>query len=68
MKYLYIILLLTISAKAFCNGNDTLRLSLKDVVEMAKGNSIAAKQAATTKETKYWLWRTYKSITSPSCH
>jgi len=65
MKYLYIILLLTISSKAFCKGNDTLRLSLKDVVEMAKGNSIAAKQAATTKETKYWQWRTYKSNYQP---
>jgi len=65
MKYLYIILLLTISSKAFCNGSDTLRLTLKDVVEMAKGNSIAAKQAATTKETKYWEWRTFKSNYQP---
>ncbi|HWZ03802.1 MAG TPA: TolC family protein, partial [Mucilaginibacter sp.] len=65
MKYLYILLLLIISSKAFCSGSDTLRLSLKDVVEMAKGNSIAAKQAATTKETKYWQWRTYKSNYQP---
>ncbi|MDR3697380.1 TolC family protein [Mucilaginibacter sp.] len=65
MKYLSIILLLTISSKAFCSGSDTLRLSLTDVVEMAKGNSIAAKQAATTKETKYWQWRTYKSNYQP---
>jgi len=65
MKYLYIILLLTISSKAFCTGSDTLRLTLKDVVEMAKGNSIAAKQAATTRETKYWQWRTFKSNYQP---
>ncbi|BAU55115.1 TolC family protein [Mucilaginibacter gotjawali] len=65
MKYLYIILLLTISTRAFCSGSDTLRLTLTDVVEMAKGNSIAAKQAATTKETKYWQWRTYKSNYQP---
>jgi hypothetical protein len=35
------------------------------VVELAKGNSIAAKQAITTKETKYWLWRTYRSNYQP---
>lgn len=65
MKYLYLILLLTIGSKAFCSGIDTLRLTLTDVVEMAKGNSIAAKQAATTKETKYWEWRTFKSNYQP---
>jgi len=32
---------------------------------MAKGNSIAAKQASTTRETKYWQWRTYKSNYQP---
>jgi outer membrane protein TolC len=35
------------------------------VVELAKGNSIASKQAITTRETKYWLWRTYKSNYQP---
>src|ERR1700731_1431370 len=66
MKYLYIILLVTISCNAFCTaGSDTTWLSLKQVVEMAKANSIAAKQASTTRETKYWLWRTYKSNYQP---
>src|SRR3954469_1680799 len=66
MKYLYIILLLLISPKAFClGGTDTIRLSLHDVVELAKGNSIASKQAVTTRETKYWQWRTYKSNYNP---
>jgi len=66
MKYLYIILLLLISRKAFCSGgSDTIRLSLRDVIELAKGNSIASKQAVTTRETKYWLWRTYKSNYNP---
>jgi len=51
---------------AFCSGGaDTIRLSLKDVVELAKGNSIASKQAVTTRETKYWQWRTYKSNYQP---
>ncbi len=35
------------------------------MVELAKGNSIAAKQAVTTRETKYWQWRTYKSNYQP---
>ena len=44
---------------------DTLKLSLQQVVEMAKANSIAAKQAITVKETKYWEWRTFKSNYQP---
>jgi outer membrane protein len=46
-------------------GIDTLRLSLQDVVEMAKNNSIASKQSITLKETKYWQWRSYKSNYQP---
>lgn len=45
--------------------NDTLRLNLPQVVQMAKANSIAAKQAITVKETKYWEWRTFKSNYQP---
>jgi len=44
---------------------DTLRLSLNDVVAMAKDKSIASRQAATVKETKYWQWRTFKSNYQP---
>jgi outer membrane protein len=32
---------------------------------MAKQNSIAAKQATTVRETKYWQWRTFKSNYQP---
>lgn len=46
-------------------GTDTLKLNLLQVVEMARANSIAAKQAATVKETKYWEWRTFKSNYQP---
>jgi outer membrane protein len=53
MKLLYTILLLTTSLNAFCSGGaDSTRLTLKEVVAMAKDNSIAAKQAVTTRETK----------------
>lgn len=47
------------------NLTDTITLSLNDVVAQAKSNSIAAKQATTVKETKYWEWRTFKSNYQP---
>src|SRR6195952_5142150 len=66
MKILYIILFFTISCgSVYATGSDTIRLTLQQVVAMAKDNSIAAKQAATTRETKYWLWRTFKSNYQP---
>jgi outer membrane protein len=44
---------------------DTLRLTLQQVVELAKNNSIEAKQAATQRETKYWEWRTFRANYQP---
>jgi len=64
MKSVSTIFLLFITLNAFCSG-DTTRLTLQDVVALAKGNSIAAKQAATTRETNYWVWRTFKSNYEP---
>ncbi|MDB5279554.1 MAG: TolC family protein [Ferruginibacter sp.] len=50
----------------FCQvKNDTLTLSLEEVVAMAKAKSIASKQASTIKETKYWEYRTFKSNYQP---
>jgi outer membrane protein len=46
-------------------ATDTARLNLQQVVEMAKNRSIAAKQAVTLKENKYWQWRTYQSNYKP---
>ncbi|RWY46014.1 TolC family protein [Mucilaginibacter gilvus] len=66
MKYLYIVICIFSGIKASANtGGDTVRLSLQQVVDMAKGNSIAAKQATTARETKYWQWRTFKSNYQP---
>ena len=45
--------------------NDTLTLSLQEVVEMAKNKSIESKQAVTTKETKYWQYKTFRSNYQP---
>ncbi|HEY0611914.1 MAG TPA: TolC family protein [Chitinophaga sp.] len=44
---------------------DTVRLDLEQVVEMAKASSIASKQALTTRKTKYWEYRTYRSNYQP---
>lgn len=45
--------------------SDTIKLSLQEVVVMAKAKSIASKQATTVKETKYWEWKTYQSAYKP---
>jgi outer membrane protein len=66
MRYAYIIIFAFFAANASAGiGGDTVRLSLLQVVEMAKANSIAAKQATTVRETKYWQWRTFKSNYQP---
>ncbi|RZK82583.1 MAG: TolC family protein [Pedobacter sp.] len=66
MRILYITILVgfAINARAELVG-DTLKLTLQEVVHKAKSNSIAAKQAITVRETKYWEWRTFKSDYQP---
>jgi len=44
---------------------DTARLTLPQVVDLAKRNSIDARQAITTRKTKYWQYRTYRSNYQP---
>ena len=51
--------------RGYNQTNDTLKLSLQDVVSMAKEKSIASKQATTVRSTKYWEWRTYRSNYQP---
>lgn len=66
MKYAYLILFLVITSIGLAApGGDTVRLTLPQVVEMAKRNSIAAKQAVTVRENRYWQWRTFKSNYQP---
>lgn len=66
-KSIYMIFLLSIGSIGVKGSmaNDTLKLALLQVVEMARANSIAAKQATTVRETKYWEWRTFKSAYQP---
>ena len=66
LKVFYITLFTTLASSVWGqDASDTLRLTLKEVVEMAKGKSIASKQAVTTRETKYSEDRTYKSNYAP---
>lgn len=64
-RIIYIIPFLFFKLSAFSQDADTMRLSLQQVVAMAKEKSIASKQAATIKETKYWEWRVYRSNYQP---
>lgn len=63
MRSVYILFILLGSLHV--TAGDTVTLSLQQVVEMAKQNSIAAKQAIATKENKYWQWRTFRSNYQP---
>ncbi|WP_423148661.1 TolC family protein [Rubrolithibacter danxiaensis] len=68
MKAIYILTILLsgqLSTGFSRDLQDTIRLSLQEVVAMAKDKSIAARQASTVKETRYWEWRTFKSNYQP---
>lgn len=67
MKVLTLILVLFMFnlVRGLAQTSDTLKLSLTDIVQMAKEKSISAKQASTTRETRYWEWRTFKSNYQP---
>ncbi|GAA4335406.1 TolC family protein [Flaviaesturariibacter amylovorans] len=65
MKKLLLLPLLVIALAVCAQAPDTVRLSLTDVVSMAKERSLAALQASTIRETRYWEWRTHRSNYAP---
>lgn len=65
MKTSIISLLLLIAGFAPAYGQGGERLTLQQAVDMARGQSIAARQAATTRETRYWEYRTFLSNFKP---
>lgn len=65
MRLPYLILLLSCHRAFGSVGADTARLTLQEVVELAKHNSIDGKQAITVRKTKYWQYRTYRSNYQP---
>lgn len=46
-------------------GQQITHLTLEEVVSLAKQQSISARQAFTTRETKYWEWKTFLSNYKP---
>lgn len=64
-KALHFILLAICHLQGRAQAGDTIKLTLQQVVQMAKATSIASKQATTVKETRYWEWRTFKSNYKP---
>ena len=63
-QILYIITIM-LSYNCLAQHNDTIRLSLDEVIAMAKAKSIESKQASTTRETRYWEYRTFRSNYQP---
>lgn len=63
--FMYTLLIVAVCDKVYSQAADTIALSLQQVVDMAKAKSIASKQAATTRETRYWQYRTYRSNYQP---
>jgi outer membrane protein len=64
MKKSLLLLILITSLTGYAQ-QDTVRLTLVQAIELARQNSIAAKQAIVVRETKFWEWRTYKSNYNP---
>lgn len=65
LKSVFLVLVCLNCCKVFAQATDTLMLTLQQVVAMAKDKSIASRQAATTRQTKYWEYRAYKSNYQP---
>jgi len=65
MKRILFLLVMNSGYMGICQSADTINLSLREVVDMAKQKSIASRQAVTVRETKYWQWRTYRSNYQP---
>ncbi|MFT3703852.1 MAG: TolC family protein [Agriterribacter sp.] len=66
MVILYMVFFISCYRQGFSQlRSDTIMLTLQEVVDMSKLKSIASKQAITTRETKYWQYRTYKSNYQP---
>lgn len=49
----------------FSQSEKTTPFTLQQIVEIAKNQSIAARQAATLKTTRYWEWRSFQADLKP---
>lgn len=62
MRYLYILLLFLLSYPVWAQSQ---RMSLDEVVQLAKLQSVASKQAATAKKTNFWQFRSFMADFKP---
>lgn len=63
--YSYITFLLLLTC-CYAGGQEPEQsLSLQEVVALAQGQSIAARQAETTRQSRYWEWRTFQADLRP---
>ncbi|MBV8251970.1 MAG: TolC family protein [Chitinophaga sp.] len=60
-----LVALLLLPMLSIAQVTDTVTLTLPAVIALAKDKSIASKQAATVKETKYWQYRSFRSNYQP---
>ncbi|MEP7323488.1 MAG: TolC family protein [Saprospiraceae bacterium] len=65
MKFLVIIFIFIYYQGTLLYSQAVTRLTLPEVIDMAKKQSIAARQASTTRETKFWEWKTFLSNYKP---
>lgn len=65
MKGIYVLILFSCCFIPGLSSQPVTKLTLAEVVSMAKTQSIAARQSITTKETKFWEWKTFLSNYKP---
>ena len=53
------------SNREYSRKSNTIQLSLNQVIELAKNQSIASRQATTQKETAYWQYKSFQSNYKP---
>jgi outer membrane protein TolC len=64
-KFFCLLVLLNFYGIPVLRSQEVDKLSLSEVVLMAKNQSIAARQSNTSRETKFWEWKTFLSNYKP---
>lgn len=64
-RLLITIIFLQSGFPVFAQSEKTTLFTLQQIVEIAKNQSIAAKQASTLKTTRYWEWRSFQADLKP---
>ena len=65
LRYYCTSILILLQFQSSAQDVPVVRLSLNEIISIAKQNSTASLQAATIKETRYWQWKTFRSNYKP---